>query len=90
MTITLTPEQERRIQAVIGRGSFTSVDELMDAALAALEERTATGFEGSDGELEAALAVGLASDELTEEQFWQRVNSRMDSAVAEHNRGRHS
>jgi Arc/MetJ-type ribon-helix-helix transcriptional regulator len=35
MTIHLTPEQERRIQAVISRGAYESVEEVVEAALTA-------------------------------------------------------
>jgi len=34
MTIHLTPEQERRVQAVINRGAYRSVEEVVEAALA--------------------------------------------------------
>jgi Arc/MetJ-type ribon-helix-helix transcriptional regulator len=40
MTINLTPEQERRLQAVMSRGAYESVEEVVDAALAAVEQRT--------------------------------------------------
>jgi Arc/MetJ-type ribon-helix-helix transcriptional regulator len=43
MTIDLTPEQERRIQAIILRGSYESVDEVAEAALVAVEQHL-TGF----------------------------------------------
>jgi Arc/MetJ-type ribon-helix-helix transcriptional regulator len=43
MTIHLTPEQERRVQAVISRGAYESVEEVVDAALAAVEQRTVLG-----------------------------------------------
>lgn len=35
MTIRLTPEQERRVQAVISGGAYGSVDEVVEAALRA-------------------------------------------------------
>jgi Arc/MetJ-type ribon-helix-helix transcriptional regulator len=35
--IQLTPEQERRVQDVISRGAYESVEEVVDAALAAVE-----------------------------------------------------
>ena len=37
MTINLTPEQERRIQDVIRRGAYGSVEEVVEAALTAVE-----------------------------------------------------
>jgi Arc/MetJ-type ribon-helix-helix transcriptional regulator len=39
MTINLKPEQERIIQAEIESGHFGSPDEVLDHALAALQER---------------------------------------------------
>ena len=39
MTITLKPEQERIIQTEIQRGHFRSPDEVLDHALAALQEK---------------------------------------------------
>ncbi len=39
MTIKLKPEQERIIQAEIESGQFRSADEVLDHALAALEEK---------------------------------------------------
>lgn len=44
MTINLTPEQERRIQAVIRRGAYESVEEIVDAALTAVEQLTVPEF----------------------------------------------
>lgn len=39
MTITLKPEQERIIQSEIQSGHFRSPDEVLDHALAALQEK---------------------------------------------------
>ncbi len=47
ITIHLTPEQERRVQDVIRRGAYNSVEEVVDAALAAVEQRTVPGFAGT-------------------------------------------
>ncbi len=63
MTIHLTPEQERRVQAVISRGAYESVDEVVEAALAAVEQRTVPGFAGTQEELDTLLAEGLAAKE---------------------------
>jgi hypothetical protein len=35
--ITLTPEKELRLQSVMSRGAYESVEEVVDAALAAVE-----------------------------------------------------
>jgi putative addiction module CopG family antidote len=84
MTIHLTPEQERRIQAVIGSGVYASLDEVVEAALSAVEERSAPGFEGADEELERALAEGLNSPELTEEEFWGSVETQTAAMLDRH------
>jgi hypothetical protein len=87
MTIHLTPEQERRIYAVISRGSYDSVEEVMDAALAAVELGAVPGFGGTEEELDALLAEGLASKELTEDEFWGSVSKETDAILAEHKTG---
>jgi putative addiction module CopG family antidote len=90
MTIHLTPEQERRVQAVISRGAYESVDEVLEAALAAVEQRTVPGFEGAEEELETLLAEGLASKELTEDEFWDSVNQQTEALLTERQAGSHS
>jgi putative addiction module CopG family antidote len=88
MTIHLTPEQERRIQAVIRRGSYGSLEEVVEAALTAVEQRTVPGFAGTQEELDALLAEGLASEQLGEDEFWRSVNRQTDAMLAEHKPGR--
>jgi Arc/MetJ-type ribon-helix-helix transcriptional regulator len=90
MTIDLTPEQERRIQAVILRGSYESVDAVVEAALAAIEQRASLGFHDTEEEMEASLAAGLASKELTEDEFWETVNKRTDAMLADRQSDRNS
>jgi Arc/MetJ-type ribon-helix-helix transcriptional regulator len=84
MTIHLTPEQERRVHAVLGRGSYQSVEEVVEAALAAVEQGAVLGFSGTPEELEALLAEGMTSRELTEDQFWDSVNAQTDGMLAGH------
>jgi Arc/MetJ-type ribon-helix-helix transcriptional regulator len=76
MTLHLTPEQERRIQAVIGSGAYESIEEVLEAALSAVEQRTNPEFDGTNNELEALLLEGLDSDELPEKEFWESVDKR--------------
>ena len=83
MAIHLTPEQERRIRAVISRGAYESVEEVVDAALAAVEQRTVPGFTGTQEELDTLLAKGLASKELTEDEFWTSVDAQTDAMLSE-------
>jgi Arc/MetJ-type ribon-helix-helix transcriptional regulator len=87
MTIHLTPEQEQRVQAVIGRGSYESVDEVMEAALVAVEQRIMPVFDGTEGELESLLTEGLASRELTESEFRESVNRRTDAMLVDYRSG---
>ena len=90
MTIHLTPEQERRVQAVMSRGAYESMEEVVDAALAAVEQRTTPGFAGTQEELDALLAEGLASKELAEDDFWGSLNAQTNALLAEHKTGSRS
>jgi hypothetical protein len=67
--------------------STTRLREIMDAALAAVEQRTVPGFTGTQEELDALLAEGLASKELTEDEFWGSVNKQTDALLAGHRTG---
>jgi len=87
MTIHLTPEQERRVQAVISRGAYESVEQLVDAALAAVEQCAVLGFADTQEELDTLLAEGLPSTELSEDEFWRSVNKQTDALLAEHKTG---
>ena len=87
MTIRLMPEQERRIRAVISRGAYESVEQVVEAALTAVEQRTVPGFAGTPEELDTLLAAGLASKELTEDEFWSSVGEQTDALLAEHETG---
>ena len=90
MTIDLTPEQERRLQAVMRRGSYESVEEVVDAALAAVEQRTLPGFAGTQAELDALLAEGLAAKEITEAEFWSSVDKQTAVLLSGRKTGLHS
>ena len=87
MTIHLTPEQERRIQAVLRRGAYQSVEEVVEAALTAVEQRTVPGFAGTPEELDTLLAEGLASKQLTEDEVLSSVSKQTDALLAEHKTG---
>ena len=87
MTIHLTPEQERRIQAVLSRGAYKSVEEVVEAALTAVEQRAVPGFAGTPEELDTLLAEGLASKHLMEDEFWSSVTKQTDALLAEHKTG---
>jgi Arc/MetJ-type ribon-helix-helix transcriptional regulator len=90
MTINLTAEQEKRVQAVIGLGAYQSVEEVLDAGLAAVEQRIVPGFAGTQEELDALLADGLASKELSDDEFWNSLNAQTHALLAEHKTGQRS
>lgn len=90
MTIHLTPEQERRIRAVLGRGAYESVEEVVEAALTAVEQRTVPGFTGTPEELDTLLAEGLAAKQLNGGEFWSSVSKQTDALLAERKSGRRS
>ena len=87
MTINLTPEQERRIQAVLSRGAYESVEEVVEAALTTVEQLTVPGFAGTQQELDTLLAEGLASKQPAEDEFWSSVGKQTDAMLAEHKTG---
>lgn len=90
MAIHLTPEQEQRIQAVVRTGAYPSAEEALDAAVAAVESAAASGFEGTQEELQELLTEGLASGEPFEadEAFWDRVKAKTDLMLTQHQRAK--
>jgi Arc/MetJ-type ribon-helix-helix transcriptional regulator len=62
MTIHLTPEEERRLRALLDRGAYKSVEEVVEAALTAVEQRTVPGFAGTPEELDSLLAEGVTRE----------------------------
>jgi Arc/MetJ-type ribon-helix-helix transcriptional regulator len=74
MPIQLTPEQEQRIQAIVSAGAYPSAHEALDAAVAAVELAATSGFEGSQRDLDSLLLEGMASTELSQEEFWDSVD----------------
>src|SRR6266550_3835614 len=87
MTIHLTPEQERRLRAVLDRGAYKSVEEVVEAALTAVEQRTVPGFAGTPEELDTLLAEGLASKQLTEDELLSSVSKQTDALFAKDKTG---
>lgn len=90
MTIQLTAEQERRIQSVIDRGAYNTVEQVLEAALAAVEDRTISGFQGTREELETLIADGLASGEVTQAEFWAAAKKGRSELLEEYKRKRRS
>jgi Arc/MetJ-type ribon-helix-helix transcriptional regulator len=84
MTVHLTTEQERRIQAIIHAGAYETVQDVVDAAIASVEQRAAPGFDGTEAELEALLLAGMESREIPEDEFWSSVDRATDAILSEH------
>ncbi len=86
MAIQLTPDQEQRIQAIVNAGAYSSTEEALDAAVAAVEVAAAPGFEGSQGELEGLLLEGIDSGDAVEagEAYWTRLRAETDAIAKEH------
>ena len=82
MAMQLTPEQENRLQAVVNAGAYSSTEEALNAALAVVEEAAGRDFEGSQEELEGLLLDGLASEELSEDEFWHSVDAQTNAILA--------
>jgi Arc/MetJ-type ribon-helix-helix transcriptional regulator len=75
-------------QILLKRGVYHSLDEVVEAALTAVEQRTVPGFSGTQRELEALLAEGRASELLTDDEFWDSINKRTEALLGEKKSGR--
>ena len=87
MTIDLSVDQEQRLQAVMRRGAYQSVAEVLEAALVAVEQRTIPDFAGTQEQLDALLLEGSASAELTEAEFWNTIHAKTGSLLDDHKSG---
>lgn len=90
MAIQLTPEQERRIQSVIDRGVYGTVEDALEAALAALEDRTISGFQDTREKLETLVTEGVASGEMSEAKFWAAAKTERSEMLEGYKRRRRS
>jgi len=86
MAMQLTSDQEQRIQAIVNAGAYASVEEALDAAVAAIETAACVDFEGTQEELDELLMEGLNSGQPIEadEVFWERLRKETDRMVSEH------
>jgi Arc/MetJ-type ribon-helix-helix transcriptional regulator len=84
MTIHLRPEQKRRIQAVISRGAYESVEEVVEAALTAVEQRSVPELCRDTGRT-GHLAGGRSRVKATRgRRVLGSVGKRTDAMIAEH------
>ena len=90
MTIHLTQEQEQRIHAVIHSGAYGTIEDVVEAALTAVEQRAEPGFDGTEEELEGLLLSGMESEEIDEGAFWDSVDRTTNAMLVEHHRSTRS
>jgi hypothetical protein len=69
---------------MIHRGAYQTIEDVVEAALTAVEQRASPSFEDTDDELEALLLAGVNSPEIPEEEFWASVDQTTDTIIAEH------
>ncbi len=84
MSIQLSIEQELRIQTVIRQGKYASVNEVMDAALTAVEQEAARKIPEVSVELDELLLEGLTTEELSEDEFWTSVDQSTEAIMKDH------
>jgi Arc/MetJ-type ribon-helix-helix transcriptional regulator len=89
MIVHLTPEQEHRIEAILHSGAYQTIEDVVEAALIAVEQRAAPGFGGTEEELETLLIAGVNSTEVPEDDFWDSVDQTTDTMLAEHKTSMH-
>ncbi len=83
MSINLTPEQERLIQANLQSGKYRSVEELLEMALRLLDE-----YDRADAEwvkevhekIDAAIAVSTRTPPIDGETFVNQILERFQPA----------
>jgi hypothetical protein len=86
MALQLTPDQERRIQAIVNAGAYPTVEEALDAAVSAVEIAAGSGFEGTQEELEELMVEGLNSGAGVEinDAYWSRLRAETDGIARSH------
>ena len=62
-------------------------EKALDAAVTAVEIAAAPGFDGSQEELERLLMDGLASKEVSEQEFWGSVDDETNAMIATYKPG---
>jgi antitoxin ParD1/3/4 len=76
MTVTLSPDQERRLADVVRSGAYQSTEQVLDRALEMLLAQEEWLAENR-GEIAAAIELGLAEAERGELVDGDEVRSRM-------------
>lgn len=71
--MTLTPDQERMLKAVVASGAYASPEEAPGCGGSAPNDCSVTGVLEQEA-LRDALHEGLATPEISSEQFWQFVD----------------
>lgn len=79
----LTLEQKRQLQAVAETGAYGSAQEILDATISIVSAAgtSQARFDGGSEALKSLVLAGLASEELSSEQFWGSVDRATDTLL---------
>ena len=73
---------EKRIQAVVDAGAFSTPELALEAAVELVEAAAKNDFEGSPEELGAVLKQGLDSKMMSEKDFCNAADAEIEGMLA--------
>lgn len=82
MALVISEILEKRIQAVVDAGAFSTPELALQAAVELVEAAAENDFEGSHEELGALLKQGLDSKLMSEEEFWKAADAEIEEMFA--------
>jgi hypothetical protein len=82
MALVISERLEKRIQAVVDAGAFSTRELALEAAVELVEAAAENDFEGSHEELGALLKQGLDSKLMSEEEFWKAADAEIEEMFA--------
>ncbi len=82
MALVISERLEKRIQAVVDAGVFSTPELALEAAVELIEAAAENDFEGSHEELGAALKQGIDSKLMSEEEFWKAADVEIEEMFA--------
>jgi glutamate-1-semialdehyde aminotransferase len=82
MALVISERLEKRIQAVVDAGAFSTRELALEAAVELVEAAAQNDFDGSPDELGALLKQGLDSKLMSEEEFWKAADAEIEEMFA--------
>ena len=82
MAIVISERLEKRIQAVVDAGAFSTPELALEAAVELVEAAAENDFERSPEELGAVLKQGFDSKLMSEEEFWKAADAEIEEILA--------